>query len=92
MGNRIRVYRQSRQLSCAQLGLAVGLTRSYVSKLELRKTPPNGRVMFLLARFFGKSVEELFLCSESETEAEVGSEREADLPTLGATVNGGGLI
>ena len=59
MENRIKLYREAKRLSCAQLGLKIGIDRSYVSKLELGHRKPSAEVMFRLACFFDARIEEL---------------------------------
>ena len=44
----------------AHLARKIGVSRSYITKLESGALQPSGRVMFKIADYFGCKVEEIF--------------------------------
>ena len=60
MNNNIRHLREARGLTQKDLSLQVGVSRQAINAIETGKYDPSIRLAFALARFFGKSVEELF--------------------------------
>ena len=55
-------WRKNRGLgiSMAHLARQVGLSRSYISKLERGRIQPSAEVMFRIAAYFGCDVEDIF--------------------------------
>ena len=47
-------------LSKAHLARKIGVSRSYITKLENGALQPSGRVMFKIADYFGCRVEQIF--------------------------------
>jgi putative transcriptional regulator len=60
LGNRLKVARAERGLSQEQLARLVGVTRQTISAVETRQYCPSALLAFLLAKQFGKRVDELF--------------------------------
>lgn len=60
MNNNVRALRESRGLTQKDLSLQVGVSRQAINAIETGKYDPSIRLAFALARFFGKTVEELF--------------------------------
>lgn len=66
MKNRIRVARAEVRMTQQQLAEAVGVSRQTVNAIESGKFVPSTLLALKIARFFGKSVEELFSLDEEE--------------------------
>ena len=60
MHNHVRHLREARGLTQKDLSLQVGVSRQAINAIETGKYDPSIRLAFALARFFGKTVEELF--------------------------------
>ena len=60
MNNHVRQLREARGLTQKDLSLQVGVSRQAINAIETGKYDPSIRLAFALARFFGKTVEELF--------------------------------
>jgi len=60
LNNHIRQLREARGLTQKDLSLRVGVSRQAINAIETGKYDPSIRLAFALARFFGKTVEELF--------------------------------
>ena len=60
MNNNIRHLREARGLTQKDLSLQVGVSRQAINAIETGKYDPSIRLAFALARFFGKTVEDLF--------------------------------
>jgi putative transcriptional regulator len=60
LGNRLKVARAERGLSQEELAALVGVTRQTISAIETRQYCPSALLAFLLAKQFGKRVDELF--------------------------------
>jgi len=61
--NRIREWRSKRGamgINQSQLAKRLGVSRSYISRLEKGTISPSGEMIFKLADFFGCNVEEVF--------------------------------
>lgn len=58
--NRVRELREQAGLSQAELGAALGVSRQTINAIERRRYLPSLPLAFLLARFFGTSIEEVF--------------------------------
>jgi putative transcriptional regulator len=61
MKNRIKVYRAMRDLTQESLAGGLGVTRQTVLAIEKGKYDPSLDLAFKIARFFGVSVEDVFL-------------------------------
>lgn len=64
MENRIKEYRKSCGLTQEELAEAVDVTRQTVISLESGKYIASLQLAFRLAKFFGVSIEELFIDGE----------------------------
>ena len=60
MDNDVRVLREAKSLTQAQLGKALGVSRQSVSSIEKGKYDPSLPLAIAIARFFGRAVEEIF--------------------------------
>ena len=60
----MRELREQAGLSQAELGAALGVSRQTINAIERRRYLPSLPLAFLLARFFGTSIEEVFHAEE----------------------------
>ena len=60
MRNDVRELRQAKGLSQAELGAELGVSRQTVNSIEVERYTPSLPLAMALARFFGRSVEEVF--------------------------------
>jgi putative transcriptional regulator len=60
MKNLIRTLRAERELSQAELGQALGVSRQTINAIETERYTPSLPLAIALARFFGRPVEEVF--------------------------------
>jgi len=58
--NVVREQRLAQKLSQAQLGEAIGVSRQTINSIETGRYMPSLPLAITLARFFGKTVEEVF--------------------------------
>ena len=61
MENNIRVLRAVRNISQEQLAQELGVTRQTIHAVETGKYNPSLDLAFKMARFFEKSIEEIFI-------------------------------
>lgn len=66
MKTRIAELRKAQKLSQEELALAVGVTRQTITSLEVGKYTASLVLAYRIARFFGKTIEEVFDFSEEE--------------------------
>lgn len=64
MENHIAALRNQRRLSQEELAQAVGVSRQTITSLEVGKYTASLPLAFKLARYFGCSIEDLFLFEE----------------------------
>lgn len=64
MENHIAALRKQRRLSQEELAQAVGVSRQTITSLEVGKYTASLPLSFKLARYFGCSIEDLFLFEE----------------------------
>lgn len=64
MENHIAALRKQRRLSQEELAQAVGVSRHTITSLEVGKYTASLPLAFKLARYFGCSIEDLFLFEE----------------------------
>ena len=64
MENHIAALRKQRRLSQEELAQAVGVSRQTITSLEVGKYTASLPRAFKLARYFGCSIEDLFLFEE----------------------------
>jgi putative transcriptional regulator len=60
MKNDVRELRGERGLSQAELAGAVNVSRQTINAIETERYTPSLPLAFALARYFGKSIEEVF--------------------------------
>lgn len=61
MKNRLEELRKFRNLRQDELGEALGVSRQTVISIEKGKYNPSITLAFKIARFFGTSIEEIFI-------------------------------
>lgn len=60
MKNAVKALRNQRELSQADLGVAVGVSRQTINSIETGRYQPSLKLAISLARYFGRTVEEVF--------------------------------
>ncbi|MGC1782505.1 MAG: helix-turn-helix transcriptional regulator [Acidobacteriaceae bacterium] len=60
MKNRVRELRESRNLSQAEFGDKVGVSRQTVYAIEIGKYDPSLPLAFQIAKAFGRRIEDVF--------------------------------
>lgn len=66
MKTKIAELRKAGKVSQEELALAVGVTRQTITSLECGKYTASLVLAYKIARYFGKSIEEIFDFSEVE--------------------------
>ena len=66
MKTRIQELRKQNKVTQEELALALGVTRQTIISLENGKHNASLQLAFKISRFFGKSVEDIFLFEEEE--------------------------
>ncbi len=66
MKNNIRVERAIRKITQQDLAVIVGVSRQAINAIELGKYIPSTVLALKIARFFGKSVEEIFQLDDDD--------------------------
>ena len=66
MRNLVRELRAERGLSQVQLGEALGVSRQTVNAIETERYTPSLPLAIALARYFGRTVEEVFFHDGAE--------------------------
>jgi putative transcriptional regulator len=61
MRNRIKVFRAMHNLTQEDLAAKLGVTRQTILALEKEKYDPSLTLAFRIARYFGVTIEEVFL-------------------------------
>ena len=64
METRIQELRKTQKLSQAELADALGITRQTIISLEKGRYTASLELAFKIARFFGKSIEDIFIYEE----------------------------
>ena len=64
MKNRLEELRKERGISQEELGLALEVSRQTISSLENGRYNPSIILSFKIARYFGKTIEEIFIYEE----------------------------
>lgn len=65
--NRIAQLRRARKVTQEELGRAVGVTRQTIISLENGRYNASLLLAHKIAKYFGSSIEEIFLFEEEET-------------------------
>ena len=60
MKNNIKTLRKGQKLSQEELALAVGTTRQTITSIEVGKYTASLPLAYKIAKYFGKSIEEVF--------------------------------
>lgn len=68
MKNRLEELRKGRSISQEQLAAALEVSRQTISSLEKGRYNPSITLAFKIARFFGASIEDVFIYEEDEDE------------------------
>ncbi|HHT28149.1 MAG TPA: helix-turn-helix transcriptional regulator [Firmicutes bacterium] len=68
MRTKIPELRKERRISQAELADAVGVTRQTITSIEVGKYTASLVLAYKIAKYFGKSIEEIFDFSELEGE------------------------
>ncbi len=76
MKNRIAALRRERKLSQAELAEALEVTRQTIISLENGRYNASLLLAYRLARYFGLTIEEVFLFEEEEAESAAPARRE----------------
>jgi putative transcriptional regulator len=63
---RIQELRKQNKVTQEELALALGVTRQTIISLENGKYNASLQLAFRISRFFGKSIEDIFLFEEEE--------------------------
>ena len=66
MKTRIQELRKHDKVTQEELALALGVTRQTIISLENGKYTASLQLAFKISRFFGKSIEDIFLFEEEE--------------------------
>ena len=66
METRIQELRKTQKLSQAELAAALGITRQTIISLEKGRYTASLELAFKIARFFGKSIEDIFIYEEMD--------------------------
>lgn len=76
MRNRLVELRQERGIMQDELAEALQISRQTISSLERGRYNPSILLAFKIARYFGLSIEEIFLYDEDENEDEDSENKE----------------
>lgn len=68
MNTKIKELRKERKISQEQLALAVGTTRQTITSIEVGKYTASLALAYKIARYFGRSIEEVFDFSDIDFE------------------------
>ena len=60
MKNTLKIQRAIKNTTQADLADAIGVSRQTINSMELAKYTPSTALALKIARYFGKSVEEIF--------------------------------
>lgn len=92
LANHVKQHREHRKVSKAHLARQIGVSRSYVTRLEGGQLQPSGEMMFRIAGYFRCPIEEVFrLVAGPETlSARPSSVPVADQGLIVVKLNGGG--
>ena len=68
MKNRVEEIRRERGMRQDELALALEVSRQTIISLEKGRYNPSILLAFKIARYFGMSIEDIFICEEEEGE------------------------
>ena len=66
MKNRIEEIRKARGVNQEELAKALGVSRQTISSLENGRYNPSIELAYKLSKYFGLTIEEVFICEEAE--------------------------
>ena len=66
MKNTIRVERAIKDITQQDLALAVGVSRQTINSIEAARYVPSTVLALKIARYFGKTVDEIFTLEEED--------------------------
>lgn len=66
MKNRIEEIRKARGVNQEELAKALGVTRQTISSLENGRYNPSIELAYKLSKYFGMTIEEVFIFEEAE--------------------------
>ena len=66
MKNTIRVERAIKDITQQDLGVAVGVSRQTINSIEAARYVPSTVLALKIARYFGKTVDEIFTLEEED--------------------------
>lgn len=66
MKNRIEVIRKARSVNQEELAKALGVSRQTISSLENGRYNPSVELAYKLSKYFGMTIEEVFIFEEAE--------------------------
>ncbi|MCX6147717.1 MAG: helix-turn-helix transcriptional regulator [Candidatus Kapabacteria bacterium] len=66
MNNNIRVERAIKKISQEELAKQIGVSRQTINTMELNKYVPSTVLSLKIARYFAKSVEEIFQLDDED--------------------------
>jgi len=68
--NKVTIWREQKGISKAALARRIGVSRSYVTRLEQGDIGPSADVMFRIARYFKCGIDDVFQWVETEDKTE----------------------
>lgn len=66
MKNRIEEIRKARDVNQEELAKALGVSRQTISSLENGRYNPSIELAYKLSKYFGMTIEEIFIFEEAE--------------------------
>lgn len=66
MKNTLKVQRAIKNVTQEKLAEAIGVSRQTINSIEAGKYVPSTLLALKMARYFGKSVEEIFILEEND--------------------------
>lgn len=66
MKNRLKVERAELNITQGELAEKVGVTRQAINSIELGKYVPSTLLALKISKFFGKTVEEIFIMEDGD--------------------------
>ncbi len=93
LGKRLRAIRRKRELKLSEMGERIGLSKSYLSDIELGKKNPGAEFFLKIAKKFNVSMDylflgvgEMFLKGEEKSGGSEAYDFKGDLDTVGKFV------
>lgn len=70
MENRVELLRKEKGLSQEEFAREVRVSRQTISSIETGKYNPSLELAFIIANYFGKAIEEIFIYKEGNKDEE----------------------